>query len=201
MSSIYPKPLNDLIEILKFLPGVGKRSAERLALSILNWNSNKIKSFAQTLLDIVEQVGHCPNCGNYSMKNELCSICSDPRRDAKVICVVEEASEIKVIESSGVYKGIYLVLGGKLSPLSGKGVDELNLKILEKHLEDNLVSEIIIALSPDVEGQATSIFLSDMAKEYNVKVTQIAQGIPAGGDLSYVNSATISAALSGRKVL
>ena len=198
-NSPYPELLDELINILTSLPSVGRRSAERMALALLSWDNNKLQTFSKIISDIPEKITPCPNCGNFSQLGSLCTVCSCADRDSTLICVVEQPTQIKSIESSSLFKGVYHVLGGKLSPLSGVGVEDLNLSSLIKKISENKVNELILALSADVEGQATSVYIANAAKEFGVKVTQLAQGLPAGSDLSYVDPATIAVAISGRR--
>jgi recombination protein RecR len=201
MSAKYPKALTDIIDILKTLPGVGKRSAERMAFSMLKWQSEKLNSLGDSIKTLKEKVTSCPECGNLASGGELCDVCASHSRDKSLICVVEEASQIFSMEENGFYKGVYHVLGGKLSPLEGKGVEELSIDALKKRIESFGVKELILALSSDVEGQATAVYLAETFKDTGVKVTRLAQGLPAGSDISYADSATIAAAFNGRTSL
>lgn len=197
-NSKYPETIIDLITLLKTLPGVGKRSAERMAFSILKWKSDKQKSLGTLIAEMDERISHCPECGNIAEKEHKCRYCSDLSRDSGSICVVEEVTQISSIEASAFFKGLYHVLGGKIAPLEGKGAKELNINSLIKRIDENSITEIILALGQDVEGQATAIYISDILKDKNVKVTRLARGLPAGSDITYADSATIAAALSGR---
>ncbi|OGV48107.1 MAG: recombination protein RecR [Lentisphaerae bacterium GWF2_52_8] len=197
-SNAYPNALEELIEILKTVPGVGRRSAERMAFSMLKWPPGKLEAFADTLRTLHEKVTPCPECGGLSEEKLPCRICSSTLRDHSLLCIVEEPGLIHNIEKGGLYKGAYHVLGGKLSPLDGKGASELNIGSLLRRIEAKQVREVILALSADVDGQATSIYVANLLKEKGVKITRLAQGLPAGSDISYADSATIAAALSGR---
>jgi recombination protein RecR len=198
MAEKYPPALAEIINILKTLPGVGKRSAERMALTMLKWPKDKLKALGRGLETLKEKVTDCPQCGNLSTDNQLCAICSAPGRNNSMLCVVEESTQIFSIEASGLYHGFYHVLGGKLSPLEGRNADNLNINSLLERLADGPVKEVIIALSPDVEGQATAIYISELMQKYDLKITRLAQGLPAGSDISYADSATIAAAFNGR---
>ena len=197
--SIFPKELDELISLLKELPGIGQRGAERMAFTMLKWPSDKLVYFGEKISQIPEKIKKCKICGNISNEEE-CSICSNPSRNSSFICVVEDYTQILPIEKSG-FKGVYHVLGGKLSPLDNKGADTLTINQLIDRIENDNIEEIILALSMDVEGQATVIYISDLLKDRNIKITTLARGIPAGADLSYANSATIAAALEGRTIL
>lgn len=199
MSRKYPETVEELIGLLKSLPGIGRRSAERMALAMIKWDNEKLENLASAVHDAAERITFCPACGNLSEDDELCGICQNPSRDETVICVVEDFSQILSIEESAFYKGLYHVLGGKLSPLSGIGPDKLNIAKLLNRVSD--VKEIILALSPDVEGQATAVYLSGQLAGRGLKVTRLAQGLPAGSDISFADSATIGVALSGRTII
>ncbi len=197
-NSKYPEIINDLIAAFKSFPGVGQRSAVRMAFAVLKWQAGKQKALGKILSELDDKIGPCPKCGNISSPEQLCNYCSDMSRNHNVICVVEEVTQISSIEASGLFKGGYHVLGGKLAPLEGKGVDDLNLATLLKRVKEDDIIEVILALGQDVEGQATAIYISDLMKNMNVKVTRLARGLPAGSDIAYADSATIAAALSGR---
>jgi len=196
--SKYPEVINDLIAAFKSFPGIGKRSAVRMAFSVLNWQSDKQKALGKILSELDEKIGPCPVCGNISSPGELCSYCSDISRNHSVLCVVEEVTQISSIEASGLFRGGYHVLGGKLAPLAGKNAEDLNLDSLIDRVRKKNILELILAMSQDVEGQATAIYISDLMKDMNVKITRLARGLPAGSDISYADSATIAAALNGR---
>ena len=197
-NSKYPEIINDLIAAFKSFPGVGERSAVRMAFAVLKWQKGKQKALGKIFSELDDKIGSCPKCGNISSPETLCCYCSDKSRNQNLICVVEEITQISSIEASALFKGEYHVLGGKLAPLDGKGAEDLNLKALLKRVKEDTVSEVILALGQDVEGQATAIYISDLLKNMNVKVTRLARGLPAGSDIAYADSATIAAALSGR---
>lgn len=201
----YPESLEELIEFLRFLPGIGKRSAERMALTLLSWDEEKLHSFGEILSNLPKRLTRCEVCGNLAERPEkegercLCRICSSPVRDPAVICVVEEFTQIRNIEGSSVYRGLYHVLGGRIAPLEGKGVESIDVEGLERRLASGEIKEVILALSNDVEGEATSLYLADLlGKNEGVKITLPAKGLPAGSDLTYADPATIAAALSNR---
>ncbi|NLF93694.1 MAG: recombination protein RecR [Oligosphaeraceae bacterium] len=193
-----PAPLQNLTEALSRLPGVGKRTAERLALALLDWPEEQLRSLGENLIQLRQRIHPCRQCGNYS-ETELCAICTSPQRQNHIICVVETAAQIGVFENSGSYHGLYHVLGGRLSPLNGKGPEDLRLNELRTRLQSGSVSELIIATSPDVDGEATAHFLTQEFASLPLTISRIASGIPAGADLSYADAATLSMALSGRR--
>ncbi len=197
----YPQAVIELIEVLRRLPGIGKRSAERMALALLKFPAEELKSFGETIGGLPGRVGNCPVCGNLTDADELCSICQSPRRDESVICVVEDFTRIGAIEKSGAFNGLYHVLGGRISPLDEEYEDTLRIAQLEKRLADGKVKELILALGGDIESRATSLYLAKKFADKVEKITKLAQGLPAGADLSYADSATISAALSNRNIL
>lgn len=194
----YPEAVSNLIEELKTLPGIGRRGAERMALALLKKHPNELRNLGGLLTALPDKVGKCPECGAWADAGNLCSICSSPLRDSSLLCVVESMPHLLTIEKSGHYHGRYLVLGGKLSPLDYEDGSNLNLAGLQSQLEKGQISEVILALSPDVEGRATAAYLREILKSYPVKVTQPAQGLPAGANLSFTDAATITAALRGR---
>ena len=196
----YPAAIEELMLFLKQLPGVGKRGAERMVMDILNWEKSDIASFANAVLKIAADITFCPECGNCAEHGQLCSICSDPRRDNTILCVVETIPQLLAVESGGSYRGKYLVLGGKLSPLDGENGENLNFDLLLKQSAKPELTEIILALSSDVEGRATMIYLTELLKDFPGSLTRPAQGLPAGANLSFADSATVAAAFSGRTV-
>ena len=201
MKHDYPFAFQELANLLKTLPGIGGRSSERMVFSMLKWPPEKLALLGAAVSELQEKITLCPECGNLSSDGALCGICMNHSRDKTLICVVEEASQIFNIENSGLFKGVYHVIGGKLSPLEGKGIKDINLQSLVRRIEANAVREVVLAFSNDVEGQATSIYIGEEIKKKNVAVTRLAHGLPAGSDISYADSATIAAALNGRRPL
>ncbi len=197
--SQYPDQLNTLIEILTSLPGIGKRGAERMALAMLKWPPEKLAALGNIITGLPESVTFCPDCGNLASSGKQCPVCLTPGRERALICVVEDYTQINAIERSAFYRGLYHVLGGKLSPLSGRHIEDLNIESLLRRVAELEVKEVILALSPDVEGQATASYLSGILAEKQIKITRLAQGLPAGSDISYADAATIGAALKGRR--
>ncbi|MCF7791429.1 MAG: recombination mediator RecR [Victivallales bacterium] len=190
------KYIDELIEILKEFPGIGQRGAERIVFQILKWPPEKVETLGQKIKQLPDQIRTCKICGNIS-ESEICEICSSHERDKNIICVVEEFSHIIPINKSG-YKGVFHVLGGKISPLNNIEAEQLNLASLIERIKSSDITEVVLALSQDVEGQATAVYISEVLKKEDVKITTLARGIPAGADISYANSATISVAMNGR---
>ena len=194
----YPEAMESLIAALKQLPGIGRRGAERLALSLLEWEPEKLE-FLGTLLGTRPQtVGTCPECGALADAGQLCAVCREPQRDPGIVCVVETMAQMFAIESSGNFRGRYHVLGGRISPMEAETGAGLNLPRLLERARSGSVREVILALSSDVEGRATAVYIAGLLRELPVRVTQPALGLPAGANLSYADGATITAALSGR---
>ena len=194
----YPEAMKTLMEYFRRLPGVGRRGAERLVLSLMEWPEEETAALGKSLCELPLIVGRCPECGSWSENGDVCRICADPRRDASLLCVVESMAQLAAVESSGKYSGKYLVLGGRISPLDDETGEGLNLEMLRARVSEGTVEEVILALSSDVEGRATAIFLAEMLSEYKLKLTRPALGLPAGANLSYADSATIGAAFAGR---
>lgn len=189
--------VNRLITLLAQLPGIGRKSAGRLAFHILKARREEALELAEAIRDIKDKVGFCSRCNNIT-EEDPCYICTDPKRDNSVICVVEEAMDLAALEKSESYRGVYHVLGGRISPLDGLGPDDIKIKELLGRLDDN-VKEIIIATNPNVEGEATALYLAKLLKPMGVKITRIARGLPVGSDLEYADGVTLSRALEGRR--
>lgn len=200
MSSSYPLPLQRLIGYFARLPGVGRRSAERLALSVLGWEQPNLEGFAESLSSIHEAIHPCSICGNLS-EHDICHICQDTTRTRNLICVVEQPTQVIAFENAGMYHGLYHVLGGKLSPLSGKGPDDLRIHELQDRIAKGGISELIIATSSDVEGEATAHYLAHECAAEGLRISRIAAGLPVGADVNYADAATLTIALNGRRTL
>lgn len=198
MGSGYPEAVEALIGELKQLPGVGRRGAERMALSLLDRSAAELEALGNLIGSLPRTVGRCPRCGAFSEAESLCGICSDFNRDSGLLCVVESMPQLFAVEASGHYKGRYLVLGGKISPLDSENGEGLNISGLCRILDEGNLREVILALSSDVEGRATAVFLAEILEKYQVKVSKPALGLPAGANLSFADAATIAAALRGR---
>ena len=193
-----PEPVAALLTELNKLPGIGPRSAERLALHLVQSDVASVKRLAETLVQARDRVRNCPTCGALTEKTP-CDICSDARREAEMVCVVERPVDIITIEKAGTYRGRYHVLGGKISPLNGVEPDDLKISELEARIKTEPIKEIVLALGTDVEGDATSFYLAKRLSAHGVKVTRIAHGIPAGSGLEFADELTLSRALEGRR--
>jgi recombination protein RecR len=194
----FPIPVRALVNELKRLPGIGPRSAERMAVWLLQNKKAEPKVLAQALVKADEKIIACPVCGFFATR-EGCDICDDPKRDDSILCVVEQATDVIPLERSGAFKGRYHCLGGKLSPLDRVSPEDLNIPALMRRVEIGGGMEIILALGADVEGEATSNYLADMMRGKPVKLTRIAQGLPAGGGLEHADELTLIRALQGRR--
>jgi recombination protein RecR len=191
--------IEELTTELARLPGIGKKTAQRLTYYLIRQPAEQSRRLANALVTARERVRRCNNCYNLT-EDEVCSICRDPRRDGSIICVVEEASDIGAIERSGEYRGLFHVLGGHLSPLDGIGPDDLTIAQLIHRVSQGEISEIILATNPSMEGEATALYVQrQLAERAGVRVTRIARGIPVGGDLEYTDGVTIAQALSARR--
>jgi recombination protein RecR len=195
-----PEPIEALVAVLGKLPGIGPRSAERLALHVVQANAGFVNDLARALVEARQRVTTCGNCGALT-QSQPCAICSDPKRELSLVCIVERAVDIISIEKSGTYRGRYHVLGGKISPLNGIGPEDLRLAELEERLTREPIREVIIALPSDVEGDATSFYLAKRLTAQGVKVTRIAQGLPVGSGLEFADELTLSRAIEGRRLL
>ena len=193
-------PIENLTRELRKLPGVGAKTALRLAYHLVKGPKDNMRRLARALDLVVDRIHPCPECGNYC-DSDLCPICGDSTRDRQVICVVEEAYEVGAIERAGRYGGLFHVLGGRLSPLDGVGPDELDIGGLVRRLDGagGQVREIILATNASVEGEATAVYLEGVLRPYPVRITRLARGIPVGSDLEYIDGTTIAEALAGRR--
>lgn len=192
------KSVTKLIESFSRLPGVGHKSAEKMAYSVLEMADEDVEMFSEALVELKRNVHHCPICGAYT-EDEVCEICSDENRDKTKIIVVSYPKDVASFEKLGVYNGRYHVLGGVLSAVNGVGINDLNIAGLEKRIKEDGVQEIIIATNPTTEGETTALYLARILEKDNVNVTRLAYGLPMGGHLEYADSLTLSKALEGRK--
>lgn len=192
--------IEQLAEDLARLPGIGPKTALRLVYHLLKGSPDDARRLARSIHDVAERIHPCPRCGNFT-EHELCIVCTDPRRDPEVICVVEEAYEVGAIERTGRYRGLYHVLGGRLSPLDGVGPEQLDLAGLAERVRaaDGVVREVIVATNASVEGEATAVWLEGALRPLGPRVTRLARGIPMGSDLEFVDGSTLAEALSGRR--
>lgn len=189
--------LETLIESLRCLPGVGPKSAQRMALYLLERNRGGASSLADALREAVDRIGHCRRCRNLT-ELDLCEICSDPRRDQTTLCVVETPADVLAVEQAGGYRGCYFVLMGHLSPIDGIGPEEIGLDRLQAQVQEQGISEVILATNPTAEGEATAYYLTEMLASMGIGVSRIAHGVPLGGELEYVDGSTLMHAFTGR---
>lgn len=194
----FAEPLARLIQEFKRLPGIGQKSAQRIAFHLMRADRADAERLAQAVLDVKDRLGFCTSCGNIS-DSELCGFCTDPNRDRSVVCVVEESHNILPVETTRQFEGVYHVLHGSLSPLRGIGPEQLHLKGLLSRLEAGGVQEVILATNPTVEGEATAVYLSRLLKPLGVRVTRIAMGIPVGSDLEFADEVTMMKSLENRR--
>lgn len=197
---MYDGIVQDLIDELGRLPGIGPKSAQRIAFHILQTENFDVTHLAEVLMTLRDKVRFCEICGNVT-EQETCSICRDPRRSAATICVVEEAKDVVAIERTREFRGLYHVLGGAISPIDGVGPDDLRIRQLMQRLADGTVTEVIIATDPNLEGEATATYLSRMLMHLDLRVTRLASGLPVGGDLEYADEVTLGRAFEGRRLV
>jgi recombination protein RecR len=197
---VYEGIVQELIDEFGRLPGIGPKSAQRIAFHILQTQNFDVTRLAEILLTVREKVRFCEICGNVS-EEATCSICRDPRRDPALICVVEEAKDVVAIERTREFRGLYHVLGGAISPIDGVGPDDLRIRQLMTRLADNTVQEVILATDPNLEGEATATYLSRLLQTLEIRVTRLASGLPVGGDLEYADEVTLGRAFEGRRVV
>lgn len=192
--------IDDLTSELAKLPGIGRKTAQRLTYHLLKQPPDQSRQLANALNTLAEKVRHCDRCFNLT-EDAICAICADARRDAAIICAVEDASDIGAIERAGEFRGTYHVLGGRLSPLDGIGPDDLTIPQLEKRVSGGVVREVIIATNPSMEGEATALYVQRRLASHEVTVSRIARGLPVGGDLEYADGVTIAQALTARRAM
>jgi recombination protein RecR len=195
---VYEGAVQELIDELGRLPGVGPKSAQRIAFHILEADPEDMKRLADSIRAVKERVKFCSICFNVS-EQETCGICRDPRRDETVLCVVEESKDVMAVERTRSFRGRYHVLGGSINPIAGIGPDQLHIRELLGRLHDDKIEEIIIATDPNLEGEATATYLARMLKTIGIKVTRLASGLPVGGDLEYADEVTLGRAFEGRR--
>ncbi|OMH23580.1 recombination protein RecR [Tersicoccus phoenicis] len=197
---MYEGAVQELIDELGRLPGIGPKSAQRIAFHILEADGADMRRLATAITDVKERVKFCSICGNVS-ESETCSICRDPRRDPSAICVVEESKDVMAVERTRAYRGRYHVLGGAINPIGGVGPEQLRIRELLNRLSDDAVTEVIIATDPNLEGEATATYLGRMLSTLGIRVTRLASGLPVGGDLEYADEVTLGRAFEGRRNL
>ena len=194
----YPRTIKDLIECFKKLPGIGEKTAERLALSTLEIDSEVLDLFSETLKNVKTKIKRCNKCNNLS-EEDLCEICKMTNRDVNTICVVEDVENVMIFEKVGTYRGLYHVLDGLISPLDGINPSDINISSLIERIKKEDIKEIILALKPSIEGETTSLYISKLLEKEDVKITKIAHGIPIGVDMEYIDTLTLEMALEDRK--
>jgi len=192
--------INRLIEDLRCLPGVGPKSAQRMAFHLLERDREGALALARSLTEAAERVGHCRSCRTLS-ETDICGLCSSDKRDHGLLCVVESPADVRAVEQATQYRGLYFVLMGHLSPLDGIGPTEIGLDLLEQRLKQGELREVILATNPTVEGEATAHYIGELVKAHDITSTRIAHGVPLGGELEYVDGGTLSHAFSGRREL
>lgn len=197
---VYATPVQDLIDELGRLPGIGPKSAQRIAFHLLKVSHEDALRLARTISEMKDKVTFCRRCFNIA-ESELCSICSDGQRDDSLLCVVEEPRDLVAVEKTGEYRGRYHVLQGAMSPIEGIGPEQLRVKELLERIEDRGAVEVILCTNPNIEGEATALYLGRLLKPLGVKVTRLASGLPVGGDLEYADELTLGRALEGRREL
>jgi len=195
---VYEGVVQDLIDELGRLPGVGPKSAQRIAFHLLDADPVDVRRLAAVLVEVKDKVRFCITCGNVS-QDKQCRVCRDPRRDPAVLCVVEESKDVVAIERTREFRGRYHVLGGAISPIEGIGPDELRVKELMQRLADGVVTEVILATDPNLEGEATATYLTRLLRPLGLRVTRLASGLPVGGDLEYADEITLGRAFEGRR--
>ena len=198
--TLFAAPMENLIEQLSRLPGVGPKTAQRLAMFLLSADADQARELAEAIIDLKEKIRFCRECFNIS-EGDLCLICSNPKRDDGIICVVEEPRDVAAVERTGGFRGKYHVLGGAISPIDGVGPDRLRVKELLERVKERAVREVILATNPNAEGEATAMYLAEQLKSPGTRVSRIASGLPVGADLEYADEVTLGKSLEGRREL
>lgn len=195
---MYPDSIKNLVESFKYLPGIGEKTAERLAFSILELEDEQISMFSESLKDVKEKVHKCKKC-NTLTDEELCFVCNDPTRDNKVLCVVEDTKSVFLFEKLGMFHGKYHVLDGLISPLDGINPEDIGLSKLLDRINKDKYEEIIFAFKPSIEGETTSLYIKKILEDMNIRITRLASGVPMGADMEYIDSLTLERAIKDRK--
>ncbi|BBK29169.1 recombination protein RecR [Staphylococcus arlettae] len=193
----YPEPISKLIDSFMKLPGIGPKTAQRLAFHVLDMKEDDVVQFAKALVDVKRELTYCSECGHIT-EQDPCYICQDKQRDRTIICVVEDDKDVIAMEKMREYKGLYHVLHGSISPMDGIGPEDINIPTLINRLKDEGVTELILAMNPNLEGESTAMYISRLVKPIGIKVTRLAQGLSVGGDLEYADEVTLSKAIMGR---
>ncbi|MBR3229883.1 MAG: recombination protein RecR [Bacilli bacterium] len=194
----YPKTIINIIECFKKFPGIGEKTAERMALATLNMEEDALELFSKSLKNVKTKIKKCEKCGSLT-ENELCEICEDDKRNHEIICVVEECKNVILFEKIGSYRGVYHVLEGLISPLEGINPEDIHIDKLIKRIKDEKIKEVILALKPSIEGETTSLYISKMLEKEKVKVSKIAHGIPMGAEIEYIDPLTLEMAMEDRR--
>lgn len=192
--------VDQLIQALRVMPGIGQKSAQRIAFHLLQWDRDGARYLSKLLAQSMDKINNCKKCRNLT-EDEVCHICKSDRRDQSVLCIVESPVDVMSLEEATDYTGLYFVLMGHLSPLDGIGPEDIGMNILAERLKSDEIKEIILATNPTVEGEATAFYISDLAKEYGIQCSRIAHGVPLGGELEYIDKGTIAHAFNGRQLI
>lgn len=196
----YPETINNLIDCFKHLPGIGEKTAERLALSLLDYEDNILELFSDSIANVKKKVKRCEKCHSFSEKN-ICDICLDSSRNKEIICVVETPKDVISIEKIGTYKGLYHVLDGLISPMDGKNPDDLNIKSLLERIKNENIKEVILVLTPSIEGETTALYITKKIENKNIVISKIAHGVPIGANMDYIDTLTLEMALENRTII
>lgn len=195
---LYSPLIDQLIQSLRCLPGVGPKSAQRMAFHLLERNRDGARSLSALLANAMDKIIHCQRCHNLSETN-ICSLCNDSKRQQQLLCILESPADVIAVEQTGTFQGMYFVLMGHLSPIDGIGPDDIGIDKLQERLHEGEISEIILATNPTVEGEATAHYIAEIAKQFGIKTSRIAYGVPVGGELEFVDGGTLARAISGRE--
>ena len=196
----YPETINNLIDCFKHLPGIGEKTAERLALSLLDYEDNILELFSDSIANVKKKVKRCEKCHSFSEKN-ICDTCLDSSRNKETICVVETPKDVISIEKIGTYKGLYHVLDGLISPMDGKNPDDLNIKSLLERIKNENIKEVILVLTPSIEGETTALYITKKIENKNIVISKIAHGVPIGANMDYIDTLTLEMALENRTII
>lgn len=196
----YPETINNLIDCFKHLPGIGEKTAERLALSLLDYEDNILELFSDSIANVKKKVKRCEKCHSFSEKN-ICDICLESSRNKEIICVVETPKDVISIEKIGTYKGLYHVLDGLISPMDGKNPDDLNIKSLLERIKNENIKEVILVLTPSIEGETTALYITKKIENKNIVISKIAHGVPIGANMDYIDTLTLEMALENRTII
>ena len=194
---MYPESIKNLVESFKFFPGIGEKTAERLAFSVLDLEPEQVEVFSSSLLDVCEKIHKCSKC-NTLTDSDICNICSNEFRDSNVLCVVEDSKSVFLFEKLGMFNGVYHVLDGLISPLDGVNPEDIGLSLLLDRVRNEKFSEIIFAFKPSIEGETTALYIKKILSDLDIKITRLASGVPIGADMEYVDSLTLERALNDR---